>query len=978
MAFNRELSQFASFVEVGISSVGITTSVGIGTTAPTSRLHVVGDGLFTGIITASGFSGGPLSGSNGNFSSLYVSGVTTSVGGFTGNLNSTGVSTVGSLSIGATQVISSGRQLQNIASLDATTTATIESAIANAPNTFSDLQVTGISTFVNGPVLVGSATSTGTASQALQIGSAANPLSLYVSGGIGIGITNHTQKLTISNAAKSLEDGSLFAISSSDTTNPFQLTITRSSNLVSNPYYSIQSVEQGVNFRNLVLNRSGGNVAIGSTLDTGTPSQPLQVTGGAYVSGNTGIGTTNPTSRLHVVGDALVTGITTTASLYITGSSLSPSPNGSINVIGVADTTQYTPTGTSNGYPDAYKALYLRNNSGTDGAACLITLSANNSGGFYNWWYLGSVATSDANRAGNFVIGSRNSGSNYSERIRINSSGNVGIGTTVPQAILHTFSSGEVARFQATSNPYINFYSGSSNTAYIQSRTTDLRFASIGNIPITFFPNDVEKVRIDVGGNVIIGSATSTGTASQPLQVTGGAYISGNTGIGTTNPGARLHVVPSSTSSAGIFSGTTSDDMVHITQTGTGNALVVEDDANPDATPFVITGIGSVGIATTNPTTTLQVNGTTKIETQGTTQDAWFITQDSKTSATNVGLLVQPDSVFNFSSSETTFKSYYPTLLSSAITSSNESYAPVLSGLSNYLNGAGTTANARLSLYGSWNRIARNSTTDISSYGSGAFYSIISQFFQGISVSQSVVSGAVYNTYNVTAIQKATATTIANTYNQTSIGISPNQSASSTNTYGVYNVTTIGATSGTGIGTLTNYYGTYTRPTVQLTGQLTNYYGLYLDTPSVTGTLTNRWSIYSSDTASPMVHMGNVGIATTNPTSELSIGSEFGVDTTTTAITTTTATSVIGISTTLFRSARIQVQISQGSSYQASDVLLIHNGSTSNIIEYGTLATDSTLATFSTDISSNTARLLVSMGSATSATVKAVAQRMTV
>ena len=52
-----------------------------------------------------------------------------------------------SLEVGGSQVISSARQLQNIASLDSTTTATIESAIANAPNTFTDLQVTGIATF---------------------------------------------------------------------------------------------------------------------------------------------------------------------------------------------------------------------------------------------------------------------------------------------------------------------------------------------------------------------------------------------------------------------------------------------------------------------------------------------------------------------------------------------------------------------------------------------------------------------------------------------------------------------------------------------------------------------------------------------------------------------------------------------------------------------------------------------------------------
>jgi hypothetical protein len=40
--------------------------------------------------------------------------------------------------------------------------------------------------------------------------------------------------------------------------------------------------------------------------------------------------------------------------------------------------------------------------------------------------------------------------------------------------------------------------------------------------------------------------------------------------------------------------GSSSSDLVRITQTGTGNALLVEDSANPDSTPFIITGTGSV------------------------------------------------------------------------------------------------------------------------------------------------------------------------------------------------------------------------------------------------------------------------------------------------------------------------------------------------------------------------------------------------
>jgi hypothetical protein len=75
-------------------------------------------------------------------------GVGASVSGtlFTNQLNSSGIATASAYYIDGTSIISNSKQLQNISSLDATTTATIEAAIANAPNTFTDLTVTGITT----------------------------------------------------------------------------------------------------------------------------------------------------------------------------------------------------------------------------------------------------------------------------------------------------------------------------------------------------------------------------------------------------------------------------------------------------------------------------------------------------------------------------------------------------------------------------------------------------------------------------------------------------------------------------------------------------------------------------------------------------------------------------------------------------------------------------------------------------------------
>ena len=54
-------------------------------------------------------------------------------------------------------------------------------------------------------------------------------------------------------------------------------------------------------------------------------------------------------------------------------------------------------------------------------------------------------------------------------------------------------------------------------------------------------------------GNLLIGTINSTGTASQPLQVTGGAYVSGNLGVGVTNPLIKFDVLGAGRISGDVY-----------------------------------------------------------------------------------------------------------------------------------------------------------------------------------------------------------------------------------------------------------------------------------------------------------------------------------------------------------------------------------------------------------------------------------------
>lgn len=278
----------------------------------------------------------------------------------------------------------------------------------------------------------------------------------------------------------------------------------------------------------------------------------------------------------------------------------------------------------------------------------------------------------------------------------------------------------------------------------------------------------------------------------------------------------------------------------------------------------------SVGIGTTLSTTTLQVNGTTKVETGiGSTQSVWTTTLDSQSNVNNVSLLVQPGTAYTGVAGRV----YQPVVFSSSLNNASANN-PNLYGLSNYTNiSSQATSNSRV--YGVFNSVNRNSTTDTSSTALSAprLYGIWNEVIQGINVSNNSNSVLIQVDYNLLSLLNGKSLNAYVTSNIINVGTIVDYSASISNLYGSYNLMTVGTSSGTGIATVTNYYSYYSRINIGGLGKIDNYYGLYLENPSVSGTLSNRYSIYSSDASSSMYHQGNVlvGSATSTGTASQSL-----------------------------------------------------------------------------------------------------------
>ena len=156
----------------------------------------------------------------------------------------------------------------------------------------------------------------------------------------------------------------------------------------------------------------------------------------------------------------------------------------------------------------------------------------------------------DANDAGALKFTTKANGANQTERMRIDSSGNVGIGTSSPDRALHV----------NTSQDYVAKFSSSDAGAAIlledSNSTANYNRIGVTTHDMQFVTNNSEAMRIDSSGNLLVGTTDNT-----PYNNTSGSGFA-------VSPTGYLSVTREGT--VAYFNRNTSDgDIAHFRKDGT-------------------------------------------------------------------------------------------------------------------------------------------------------------------------------------------------------------------------------------------------------------------------------------------------------------------------------------------------------------------------------------------------------------------------
>ena len=470
-------------------------------------------------------------------------------------------------------------------------------------------------------------------------------------GNVGIGTTSPDAKLEITTLR---ESG--IRLSSSDTTAAVN-------ELLSGiDFYSPDSLNEGIK-ASIKVNYADVSANSYMTFSTGANTERMRIDEG----GNVGIGTTSPDSNLEVAGS---TGSNTV--LHVrndsTGSTrlkfsnstdtnangfqiINNAFNGSVNLLNYKDTPLALWTNSSQrltilsngnvgiGTTDPKVLLHLRKDTATAGSESIILLdnrqgpSTSNyySGGLWgagyrdvaNPGYLAGIDFLRTSQSGGLssqgemifytttIASTLSSIRASNERMRIDSIGNVGIGTTDPTSKLHISSS------TSTDTPT----AGTTNGGLFISNASRTYGLNLG----------VQNTgRSWIQGQRMDGNTSLYDLLLQPL--------GGNVGIGTDSPGAKLEVYGSSPNIL-INNTTETDSGIVFTdaQAGTSQRAAIKFNSSDQKLKFfvndevaqrmVIDTAGYVGIGTTNPSYQLQLSTNSAAKPSSST---WTVVSDER------------------------------------------------------------------------------------------------------------------------------------------------------------------------------------------------------------------------------------------------------------------------------------------------------------------------------------------------------------
>ncbi len=351
---------------------------------------------------------------------------------------------------------------------------------------------------------------------------------------------------------------------------------------------------------------NSGGIQFGTGTEPARQDVPTRMTINA--TGNVGIGVTNPGYKLDVAGEIAIRGTSDAddARMYFQAADNSNRFTIETDFDPAIETDKL---GFRSILTDNILVLQGNGNVGigttsqftkltVDGTISLLSTLNSTNGSVYidhpgvTAWKMGVTSTNTST----LHIGNDTGGAFANKILNITDAGNVGIGTVAPSTKLDlngsmsiasglsntssrpavgtsVLANGEIHSYSTVLGPtgddgFLRLSAGGGSTLYNKTYIDIAGYSADNelNHSIVFGIRSSERMRVDVNGNL---------------------------GIGTNSPTARLHVA----------------------HTDNYDAFRIDDDNNPDVTPFVIDRYGNVGIGTSTPSTKLEVDGDLKVST---------------------------------------------------------------------------------------------------------------------------------------------------------------------------------------------------------------------------------------------------------------------------------------------------------------------------------------------------------------------------